>query len=115
MASLYSNENYPIGIADAPKLLANPLANTERLARLHDAHIAPLTAFVENLRAELGTAYQIPYFDPWDGGTSARILYLLEAPGSKAVRSGFISRNNPDETAKNFHKLNAEAGVRRGD
>jgi uracil-DNA glycosylase len=40
-------------------------------------------------------------------------LYLLEAPGAKAVRSGFISRNNPDETAKNFFELNQAAGIPR--
>ena len=33
--------------------------------------------------------------------------------GAKAVQSGFISRNNPDETAKNWLQLNAEAGVPR--
>jgi len=43
----------------------------------------------------------------------AELLYLLEAPGAKAVRSGFISRNNPDETAKNFFELNQAAGIPR--
>src|SRR5207249_10123721 len=57
--------------------------------------------------------YQIPYFDPWDGGTAAEVLYLLEAPGAKAVLSGFISRNNPDETAKNFFQLNEQARIPR--
>jgi hypothetical protein len=36
-----------------------------------------------------------------------------EAPGPKAVLSGFVSRNNPDETAKNFFELNAEAKIPR--
>jgi hypothetical protein len=38
---------------------------------------------------------------------------LLEAPGGRAVGSGFVSRNNPDETAKNFFLLNQEAGLPR--
>lgn len=100
-------------LADTPKLLANTAAKAERHSRLHLPHIEPLTKFVEDLRTAKGADFQIPYFDSWDGGTNARILYLLEAPGAKAVRSGFISRNNPDETAKNFHELNAEAGIPR--
>lgn len=36
-----------------------------------------------------------------------------QAPGPKAVNAGFISRNNPDETAKNFFMLNKEAGIAR--
>ena len=48
-----------------------------------------------------------------DGGIRARALFVLEAPGPKAVRSGFVSRNNPDETAKNMLNLLAEAGFSR--
>lgn len=55
----------------------------------------------------------IPYFDPWDGGVDADVRYILEAPGGEAVRSGFLSRNNPDETAKNFWELNRSAGIPR--
>jgi hypothetical protein len=98
---------------DKPKLLRNPTACVARLDELRDPHIAPLTAFVNALRAEMGSDYQIPYFDPWDGGIAAEILYLLEAPGAKAIASGFISRNNPDETAKNFSQLNQESGILR--
>ena len=58
-------------------------------------------------------ADEIPYFDPADGGNAARCLFLLEAPGPKAVASGFVSRNNPDETAKNFFVLNQEASLPR--
>ena len=35
------------------------------------------------------------------------------ATGPQAVRSGFVSRNNPDETAKNWFELNAAAGIDR--
>jgi len=37
----------------------------------------------------------------------------LEAPGPRAVKTGFVSRSNPDETAKNFYLLNEEAGIDR--
>src|SRR6266436_8404834 len=94
---------------DRPKLLAAPAACAARSKQLHEPHIAPLTAFVEKLRAHVGPHVGIPNFDPWDGGIDAEILYLLEAPGPQAVASGFVSRNNPDESAKNFFQLNAEA------
>jgi uracil-DNA glycosylase len=55
----------------------------------------------------------VPYFDPADGGEGAECLFVLEAPGARAVQSGFVSRDNPDETAKNFLLLNAEAGIPR--
>lgn len=61
----------------------------------------------------MGTEYAIPYFDPFDGGTRADCLFLLEAPGPKAIASQFISRDNPDETAKNVFLLSREAGIDR--
>jgi uracil-DNA glycosylase len=91
---------------DKPKLLASTEARKAREAKLHDPHIAPLTAFVEDLRVQKGPDYTIPHFDPWDGGIDAEVLFLLEAPGRRAKGSGFISRNNPDETAKNFFEFN---------
>ncbi|MES2102450.1 MAG: uracil-DNA glycosylase [Pseudomonadota bacterium] len=102
-------KNFP----DVPKLLGNSDARSERASQLLDPHIVPLTAFVEELRTLRGATERIPNFDPWDGGVEAEILFLLEAPGRKAVESCFVSRNNPDETAKNFFELNAEAGIPR--
>jgi len=98
---------------DKPKLLGSLEARVARRAELCVPHIAPLTTFVDALRAEKGSDYKIPYFDPWDGGIAAEVLFLLEAPGPKAVKSGFISRNNPDESAKNFFELNQQAGILR--
>ncbi|MDP1536959.1 MAG: uracil-DNA glycosylase [Burkholderiales bacterium] len=100
-------------MADIPKLLADPAARTARLAQLMEPHVAPLTAYVAALRSEVGSDAAIPDFDPWDGGATAELLYVLEAPGAKAVLSGFVSRNNPDETAKNFFELNRAAGIPR--
>lgn len=99
-------------ITDKPKLLRDSAACESRRLQLDEAHVAPLTDFVRQLRAQVPTGI-IPDFDPWDGGTAAEILYLLEAPGANAGASGFISRNNNDETAKNFFELNVSAGIDR--
>ena len=98
---------------DQPKSLADADERRRRMSLLHEDHVAPLTAFVERLRAERGVGREIPYFDPLDGGVDARALLLLEAPGPKAVQSGFVSRNNPDETAKNFLLACRDAGLDR--
>jgi uracil-DNA glycosylase len=99
--------------SDIPKFLSDPAARAARHAQLMEPHVAPLTVYVAELRDEAGPGAAIPDFDPWDGGVTAELLYLLEAPGAKAVLSGFISRNNPDETAKNFFELNRAAGIPR--
>jgi uracil-DNA glycosylase len=98
---------------DKPKSLRNPIAIQSRLAGLFEPHISALTAFVETIRKETGLNREIPYFDPLDGGINARCLFLFEAPGPRARDSGFISRNNPDESAKNFFELNHQAGLPR--
>ena len=98
---------------DRAKLLGFPEARESRLGQIREPHVSPLTEFVEELRTEAGPDAKIPYFDPWDGGVNAEVLFLLEAPGPRAVRSGFVSRNNPDETAKNFFEINAAAGLTR--
>ncbi|MGE5199312.1 MAG: hypothetical protein ACM3H9_06705 [Rhodospirillaceae bacterium] len=84
------------------KTLGDPIVREQRLASLEQLHVATLTAFVRTLWRETGLESAIPCFDPADGGTDADILFLLEAPGPRAVQSGFVSRDNPDETAKNF-------------
>lgn len=99
-------------LTDQPKLLRNRTAVEDRLAQIQEPHVKQLTAYVEALRSEVGCPF-IPYFDPWDGGINSECLFLLEAPGRNAVASGFISRNNNDETAKNFFHLNREAGLPR--
>ncbi len=84
-----------------------------RRADLYLPHMGPLTAFVEAIRVESGFGTKVPLFDPRDGGTDAQALFLLEAPGPKAVKSGFISRDNPDPSAQNFRALLADAGIPR--
>lgn len=98
---------------DAPKTLASGTERVTRLALLSQRHVQGLAQLAGRMRAEKGPSYEIPNFDPLDGGVDAKVLFLLEAPGPKAVESGFVSRNNPDETAKNFFLLNAEANIDR--
>ena len=100
-------------LPDAPKTLADPQERALRSTMLNEAHVTDLAEFVRQMRASKGPGYEVPDFDPLDGGIHAKILFLLEAPGAKAISSGFISRNNPDETAKNFFLLNAQAGIDR--
>lgn len=85
--------------------------------RLGEAHVAPLDDLV---RAWRGTdpARRVPWFDPDDGGTRARVLVLMEAPGPRTVRvdgAGCCSEDNPDGTALTLAALRAGAGLLRQD
>src|SRR3954466_14017030 len=71
----------------------------ERLRRLEEPHVAPLTALVRSLQ-ERGLS--VPSIDPNDGGIDARVLFLLESRGPKAVGSTFISRDTTDPSARNI-------------
>jgi uracil-DNA glycosylase len=103
---------FPVGLVNVPKGLSDRVQCDERMALLRSPLIGPLTALVESMRAETGEV-GIPYFDPLDGGVAAECLFLLEAPGPRAVSSGFVPRNNPDETAKNWFELDLAAGIDR--
>ncbi|HEX8834538.1 MAG TPA: uracil-DNA glycosylase, partial [Abditibacteriaceae bacterium] len=85
---------------------------TRRMAMLGQPHIAPLVDYLACIKAE-HPEKDLPCFDPCDGGIYARALFLFEAPGPKAVGSKFISRNNPDPTARNFCTLSQEAAINR--
>lgn len=99
---------------DAPRNLASDSERAERRCLLSQPHMVDLVRLVESIRTTKGPSHQVPDFDPLDGGTSAQVLFLLEAPGPRAVTSGFVSRNNPDATAKNFFLLSEQAGIPRG-
>ena len=86
-----------------------------RMSDLFDAHIAPLTTLVDWIRADLTESKKVPYFDPWDGGIHAKVLFLLEAPGPKSKKCGFVSKDIKDPTAKNLDTLIRKAGIRRKD
>lgn len=101
--------------ADGPKTLRSSEERAARIAKLNAPHMVALTDFVQRIRQTLDVPDHVPFFDPCDGGTSARALFLLEAPGPKAKASGFVSRNNPDQTAKNLFELHRDAGLSRND
>lgn len=82
-------------------------------------HIVPLTAFVSNLRQR--PSVEVPDFDPLDGGIDASMLFLFEKPGPMTARdtsgmragSGFISRDNDDQTAEATFNFMNQAGIPR--
>ncbi|WP_253189929.1 hypothetical protein [Paraburkholderia fungorum] len=103
---------------DAPRTLHSPEAIALRRAMLTETHVAPLAAYVEGLRL-MHSDWEFQDFDPLDGGTEADMLFLLEKPGpmtsptGKRVGSGFISRNNNDQTAENIFNFMRTAGIER--
>lgn len=99
---------------DQPNALKESDEQQRRVAMLSQPHIAPLQKYLLHIRAE-HPGKEIPNCDPCDGGMQAKALFLLEAPGPKAILSGFISRNNPDPTARNIFNLWQEAGISRTD
>lgn len=99
---------------DKPYSLTSKSERERRRGMLELPHIKPLIEFSEAIQREHPNK-QIPLFDPCDGGVAARALFLLEAPGPKAVGSEFISRNNPDPTAKNTFELLQNAKISRSD
>jgi uracil-DNA glycosylase len=101
-----------MALIDEAKSLRDKAKCEARQALLDLPEMRQLVEFVESVRRENG-GVRVPHFDPLDGGVEAQCLFLLEAPGPQAVCSGFVSRNNPDETAKNWFKLNVDAGIDR--
>jgi hypothetical protein len=96
-------------------MFRDPVNIESRKRELNEPHIKPLTDYVHRLRERELELGQIPYFDPWDGGTCAQALFLFEKPGPKAFVSGFISRNNNDPTAEACFGFFKKANLRRRD
>jgi uracil-DNA glycosylase len=102
--------------SDRPRSNAEPDEIQRKLALLDAARMAPLSAYVRRLRKHRGGDSSVPWFDPTEAGTDARILLLFEAPGRRATAergSGFISPDNNDATADNMWHLLRSAGVDR--
>jgi hypothetical protein len=106
---------------DDPRSLQLPTVRARRL-RMLDAeniaeNIAPLAQFVNGIREQIRENYPlpdyVPMFDPCDGGCAASLLVLLQSPGREAVKSGFVSRNNPDETAETLLRAMRKAAIPR--
>src|SRR4051794_4133338 len=93
-----------------PRALRDVSARGHRMTLLSQPHIAPLIQHALELRLNWG---DVPFFDPFDGGTNARVLFLLEKPGPMASSSGFISRDNNDPTAEAVFRFMQEAGIPR--
>ena len=73
------------------------------------------SAIVQSIRQAQCLGIEIPEFDPHNGNEQARFLFLLEAPGPQALKTGIVSFDNPDQTARNFRAQLAEAGIDRQD
>lgn len=99
---------------DEPYALQSIEEQERRTSLLAQPHIAPLMRLLKKIRVE-HSEKDMPCFDPCDGGIGAKVLVLFEAPGPKAVGSTFISRNNPDPTARNVCGLMQESNLTRKD
>ncbi len=94
------------GTLAAPKVLA------ERVDALDAPHMSGLNVYVERLHQRNG---EVPFFDLFDGGSTARLLLLLETPGRSAATVRFTSRDNPTGTARTLRKLFIRSGICRSD
>lgn len=98
-------------------------ARLMKIERIHQTHIDPLTQLVLQWRSEINfqgaeTKIYVPYFDPDDGGTNARLLLLLEKPGRGASQeegSGFVSQDNDDLTAAAIKNFLVQAKIPRSE
>lgn len=101
---------------DRPRTNREPTEIARKRSLMDAERIRPLCALVDALRREHPHAW-IPYIDPTEAGTEARILRLMEAPGPGAVAerggSGFVSADNDDPSALNSWMLLREAGIDR--
>jgi hypothetical protein len=85
---------------------------------LNLSHMLPLKTFAEKLRRP---GFEVPDFDPADGGVEGKALFLFEKPGPMTVTegrgkrsgSGFISRDNDDPTAEAVFHFMREAEIPR--
>lgn len=84
-----------------------------RISRRYEEHVKPLSELLDQWAMD--HAWKLPSVDPDDGGVNARALFLLESPGPRAVGTGFVSRNNPDPSARNMGASLDQAGLRPKD
>lgn len=102
-----------------PRALRDPAAVARRRSLLTSGRAKALADYARTLRG-IGRG-EVPDFDPLDGGTSAKVLFLFEKPGpmtsvnrsGERVGSGFISRDNDDPTAEATFRFMEEAGLDR--
>lgn len=106
-----------IALPTEPKSLKEESNIKARNALLTAPHILPLAQYAATLRERLGQNVFVPNFDPLDGGINAEFVFLFEKPGPKTDStnggSGFISRDNNDETAKSVFEFMNRIGLDR--
>lgn len=81
-----------------------------RMERRYDGAIGKLNEWVDEVRYQ--TDESIPYLDPDAASKGVRILMLFQDPSNAAEgESGFISKHNNDQTARNYYEATELAGV----
>jgi hypothetical protein len=103
---------------DQPRSMRDAGVRERRRAMLGEPHMINLTCFAERLRQP---GWEVPDFDPLDGGVEARVLFLFEKPGPMTAKagsrkrsgSGFISRNSDDPTAEATFNFMHQAEIPR--
>lgn len=105
---------------DEPRCLGDERQVAYRQMLMSKPHMQPLKRFVEGLGQE--DRGLVPDFDPMDGGVDARLLFLMEKPGPMTYPyrhgrrgSGFISRDNDDQSAAATFNFMRETKIARQD
>lgn len=80
------------------------------MQRRSDPHVRALNVLVDELCGQDGRGI-VPYVAPDYGGVDAELLCLFQSPATTAVRSGFLCRENDDDTAEHFAILLDRAGI----
>jgi hypothetical protein len=84
--------------ADRPRRHGDPAFLAAQRARVHEPHVAPLTALADRAAAERpGTV--VPHPDPDSGGVTARVLLLHDSPTRAAGATGILSVDADTATA----------------
>ena len=84
-------------------------------ARLEHPHVATLNAMVRRWRERPGSPV-VPWFDPDDAGTAAKVLILMESPAPATAEMGaaaFCSLDNVDRSNRTMRSVMTEVGLAR--
>ena len=94
-----------------PKGHRDPNILTYKHLHKFDAHTKPLNLLANQMSDECPA--RVPYFDPFDGGIKAKLLFVLQSPVHGAEESCFVSRDNDDTSAGNTYFIFDQAGMPR--